>query len=129
MRSRGPIVGLLVAVLAGPAAGCTSHVRGHPVAPTATITATTTTTGTVTITATATVTATTTVVFPPGAPPQRVLDSGVEQTIEQGGYTNVSCPDEPVQAGHTFICTDDGGRRFKVTIVDDKGDFTWIPVR
>jgi hypothetical protein len=62
---------------------------------------------------------------------KKVLDhTAVENTVRQGGYTNVNCNDgknPKVKKGATFTCTADGGKKVTVTITDSKGDYTWSP--
>src|SRR6266702_2122551 len=62
---------------------------------------------------------------------KKVLDhTAVENTVRQGGYTNVNCNDgknPTVKKGATFTCTADGGKKVTVTITDSKGDYTWSP--
>jgi hypothetical protein len=62
---------------------------------------------------------------------KKVLDhTAVENTVKQGGYTNVNCNDgknPKVKKGATFTCTADGGKKVTVTITDSKGDYTWSP--
>ena len=62
---------------------------------------------------------------------KKVLDhTAVENTVKQGGYTNVKCndgKDPKVKKGATFTCTADGGKKVTVTITDSKGNYTWSP--
>jgi hypothetical protein len=62
---------------------------------------------------------------------KKVLDhTAVENTVKQGGYTNVTCnngKDPKVKKGATFTCVADGGKKVTVTITDSKGDYTWSP--
>jgi hypothetical protein len=62
---------------------------------------------------------------------KKVLDhTAVENTVKQGGYTNVKCndgKDPKVKKGATFTCVADGGKKVTVTITDSKGDYTWSP--
>jgi hypothetical protein len=62
---------------------------------------------------------------------KKVLDhTAVENTIEQGGYTNVVCNDgknPTVKSGATFTCTADGGKRITVRITSSSGNYQWSP--
>jgi hypothetical protein len=62
---------------------------------------------------------------------KKVLDhTAVENTVKQGGFTNVNCNDgknPKVKKGATFTCTADGGKKVTVTITNSDGEYTWTP--
>ena len=63
--------------------------------------------------------------------PQAVAATIESQSRAGGGsYMQVTCPsNERVAAGTTFVCTASGGRQIQVTINNNRGDYTWAPVR
>jgi hypothetical protein len=56
--------------------------------------------------------------------------SEVRQRLENAGYNiNLSCPpSEPATQGHSFDCLVGAGTVIKVTITDDQGNYTFVPV-
>jgi hypothetical protein len=61
----------------------------------------------------------------------RINETALEQAIEQqsnGSLTDLTCPpNEKARAGATFQCTAANNKTITVTVVDDKGNFDWVP--